>query len=105
MTRVGGPTVTRVGYSPAAIAVSGSTAYVVNTIDSTVTPLNTRTGKAAKPFNVGAYTYPTAIALSGTTAIVVEPYGYSVDLIDTRTNHAYPPIPVGAFPDAVTVTG
>jgi YVTN family beta-propeller protein len=105
VTRLGGPTVTRVGYSPAAIAVSGSTAYVVNTIDSTVTPLNTRTGKAAKPFSVGAFTYPTAIALSGATAIVVEPYGYSVDLIDTRTNHAYPPIPVGAFPDAVTVTG
>jgi YVTN family beta-propeller protein len=105
VTRLGGPTVTRVGYSPAAIAVSGSTGYVVNTIDSTVTPLNTRTGKAAKAFSVGAYTYPTAITLSGATAIVVEPYGYSVDLIDTRTNHAYPPIPVGAFPDAVAVTG
>ena len=105
VTRLGSPTATRVGHSPAAIAVSGSTAYVVNTIDSTVTPLNTRTGKAAKPFSVGAYTYPTAIALSGATAIVVEPYGYSVDLIDTRTNHAYAPIAVGAFPDAVTVTG
>jgi YVTN family beta-propeller protein len=105
VTRAGDQTVTRVGYSPAAIAVSGATAYVVNTIDSTVTPLNIRTGKAAKPLDVGAFTYPTEITLSGTTAIVVAPYGSSVTLIDTRTNHAYPPIPVGAFPDAVTVTG
>jgi hypothetical protein len=52
---------------------SGRHHHVVYTIDSTVTPLNTRTGKAAKPFTVGAYTYPTAIALSGATAIVVEP--------------------------------
>jgi len=105
VTRPGSQTATRVGYSPTAIAVSGTTAYVANSIDSTVTPLNTSTGKAAKAISVGAYTYPTAITMSGTTAIVVEPYGYSVDLIDTQTNHAYPPIPVGAFPDAVTVTG
>jgi YVTN family beta-propeller protein len=105
VTRLGSGAVTRVGYSPTAIAVSGTTAYVVNSIDSTVTPLNTTTGKAAKALSVGAETYPTAITMSGTTAIVVEPYGYSVDLIDTRTNHAYPPITVGAFPDAVAVTG
>jgi hypothetical protein len=105
VTQLGSQATTRVGYSPTAIAVSGTTAYVANSIDSTVTPLNTRTGKAAAPISVGTYTYPTAIALSGTTAIVIEPYGDSVTLIDTQTNHAYPPIPVGAFPGAVTITG
>jgi hypothetical protein len=74
-------------------------------LGAVTTPLNTRTGKAAKPLSVGTFTYPTVITLSGATAIVIEPYGYSVSLIDTRTNHAYPPITVGAFPDAVTVTG
>jgi YVTN family beta-propeller protein len=105
VTRLGQPGPTPVGYSPAAIAVSGGTAYVVNTIDSTVTPVDTATGKAASPLDVGAYTYPTAIVVSGTTAVVVEPYGYSVTLIDTRNNHVYPPIPVGAYPTAAAVTG
>ena len=70
----------RAGYAPDALAATTSgtyavdgTAYVVNTIDSTVTPLNTRTGKAAKPLSVGTFTYPTVITLSGATAIVIEP--------------------------------
>ena len=105
LTRLSTGQRTRVGYSPAAIAVSGGTAYVVNTIDSTVTPVDVRTGKAAKPLSVGAYTYPTAITVSGQTAIVVQPYNYTVSLIDTKTGKVYPPIPVGAFPAAVTVTG
>jgi YVTN family beta-propeller protein len=95
----------RVGYSPASIAVRGASAYVVNTIDSTVTVLNTTTGNVAKTIAAGSYTYPTAITLSGATAIVVEPYGYSVSLIDTRTNRAYPPVGVGAYPVAVAITG
>jgi YVTN family beta-propeller protein len=105
LTSQGTPAVTRVGYSPAAIAVSGGTGYVVNTIDSTVTPVNLPTGTAARPLAVGSYTYPTAITLSGRTAIVIEPYGSSISLIDTRTNHVYAPITVGAFPMAAAVTG
>jgi DNA-binding beta-propeller fold protein YncE len=104
VTRLGGKPV-RVGYSPAAIAVRGTSAYVVNTIDSTVTVLNTSTGRPATTIATGSYTYPTAIVLAGATAIVVEPYGYSVSLIDTRTNRAYPPIGVGAYPVAAAVTG
>jgi YVTN family beta-propeller protein len=95
----------RGGYSPEAIAVSGATAYVVNTIDSTVTPVDTSTGKAGAPLGVGAYTYPTAITLAGRTAVVVEPYGYTVTLIDTKTGHVYPPIAVGSYPVAAAVTG
>jgi YVTN family beta-propeller protein len=105
LTRLGSEQETDVGNSPTAIAVSGTTAYVANAIDSTVTPVNLTTGKAAAALPVGTYTYPTAIILSGDTAIVIEPYGDSISLIDTRTNHVYAPIPVGAFPGAVTVTG
>ena len=61
----------------------------MNTIDSTVTPVDTRTGTAGAPLNVGAYTYPTAITMAGQTAVVVEPYGYTVTLIDTKTGRVY----------------
>lgn len=111
VTRLGTGQQTRVGFSPAAIAVSGATAYVVNTIDSTVTPLAVRTGKpaqpltAGKPLSVGAYTYPTAITIAGQTAIVVQPYNYTISLINTKTSKVSAPITVGAFPAAVTVTG
>ena len=104
LTKLGADTATRVGYSPDAIAVSGTTAYVANTIDSTVTPVNIRTGKAARPLNVGAYTYPTAITITGQTAVVVEPYGYTVVVINLKTRHVYAPITVGGYPSAVAIT-
>jgi YVTN family beta-propeller protein len=94
-----------VGYSPDAIAVSGATAYVVNTIDGTVTPVNTRTGRAARPLSVGLYSYPTAITLHDQTAIVLDSYAGQVSLIDTRTGRVYAPVNVGLFPAAVAVTG
>jgi len=99
-----GGTATRVGYSPDAIAVSGTNAYVANTIDGTVTPVNIRTGQAARPLNVGAYTYPTAITVTGHTAVVLEPYGYAVVVINLTTGHVYAPITVGGYPTAVAIT-
>jgi Phosphoesterase family len=104
LTRLGRGQATRVGNSPAAIAVSGATAYVVNTIDGTVTPVDTSTGRAAGPLNVGAYTYPTVITITGQTAVIVEPYGYTVELINLKTRHVFPSITVGAFPTAVAIT-
>jgi YVTN family beta-propeller protein len=104
LTRLGRDQATRVGDSPAAIAVSGTTAYVVNTIDGTVTPVDVRTGKAAGPLNVGAYNYPTVITITGQTAVVIEPYGYTVELINLKTRRVFPPITVGAFPTAVAIT-
>ena len=74
-------------------------------IDSTVTPVDTRTGTAAAPLNVGAYTYPTAITMAGQTAVVVEPYGYTVTLIDTKTGRVYSPVTVGSYPVAAAITG
>lgn len=78
---------------------------MVNTIDSTVTPVSTGTGKAGQPLSVGAYTYPTAITLAGQTAVVVQPYNYTVTLINTKTGHVYPSITVGGYPVAAAVTG
>ncbi len=104
LTRLGANRAIPVGYSPAAIAVSGATGYVVNTIDSTVTPVSLRTGKAARPLNVGPYTYPTVITITGQTAVVLEPYGYTVVLINLKTRHVFAPITVGAYPTAVAIT-
>jgi hyaluronoglucosaminidase len=84
ITRLGTGVATQVGYSPDAIAVDGTTGYVVNTIDGTVTPVDVRTGKAARPLNVGAYSYPTVITITGQTAVVIEPYGYTVVEITSR---------------------
>jgi YVTN family beta-propeller protein len=104
LTKLGADTATRVGYSPDALAVSGANAYVVNTIDGTVTPVGTRTGKPARPLNVGAYTYPTAITITGQTAVVLKPYGYAVVVINLTTRHVYAPITVGGYPTAVAIT-
>jgi YVTN family beta-propeller protein len=95
------------GYSPEAIAISGDTAFVVNTISSTVTPVSIRTGRAGAPIPAGVYTYPTAITLapSGHTAIVVGSYAGKVTLIDTRTRKATAHIAVGAYPVAAAVAG
>ena len=53
----------RVGYSPLAIAMGGPTAYVVNTISGTVTPVSSN-GRTSRPISVGTYSYPTAIAIA-----------------------------------------
>jgi DNA-binding beta-propeller fold protein YncE len=78
---------------------------VVNTIDSTVTPVNTSTGRAARPLSVGVYSYPTSITLAGQTAVVLDCYGGQVSLFSTSTGHVYPAVNVGDFPVAAAVTG
>jgi len=105
LTRLGDPTAIPVGYSPDAIAIRGGTAYVVNTIDGTVTPVNTGTGRAGRPLSVGVYSYPTSITLAGQTAVVLDCYGGQVSLFSTSTGHVYPAVNVGDFPVAAAVTG
>jgi YVTN family beta-propeller protein len=96
-----------VGYSPAAIAITGGTAFVVNTISGTVTPVSTRTGLAGPPIPAGVYNYPTAITVApgGGTAVVVGSYAGKVTLIDTRTRHTVAQVSVGAYPVAAAVAG
>jgi YVTN family beta-propeller protein len=93
------------GYSPDAVAVSGSQAYVVNNISGTLTPLATSTGRRGSPVSVGLYSYPTGIVITGSTAVVLDTYGGQVSLVSTRSRHAAAPITVGNFPVAVAITG
>jgi DNA-binding beta-propeller fold protein YncE len=93
------------GYSPDAVAVSGSQAFVVNNISGTVTPLAAATGQRGPAVSVGLYSYPTAMTVTGYTAVVLDTYGGQVSLFSTRTRHAYPPVTVGDYPVAPALTG
>jgi len=101
-----GPPV-RVGYSPTAVAVapSGRTAFVVNTISGTLTPVDIGTGRAGRPISVGLYSYPTAIELApaGALAVVIDTYGDQVTLVSTSTDHAVRSINVGSYPVAAVI--
>ena len=96
-----------VGYSPVAITTGGPTAYVVNSISGTLTPLAAagNTARAGAPISVGLYSYPTAAAISGSTAVVLDTYAGQVSLVNTETRHVYAPITVGDFPVAVATSG
>lgn len=80
---------------------------MVNTISGTVTPVSTTTGRAARSFPVGIYSYPTAITLapSGQFGVVVGTYDGRVALISTRTRHTVARITVGSFPVAAAIAG
>ena len=93
----------RTGYSPEAVAMLGSTAYVVSTISGTVLPVGS--GRRDKPISVGLYSYPTALTLAGATAVVLDTYSGQVSLVDTGARKAFAPIRVGNFPVAVAISG
>lgn len=95
----------RVGYSPAAIAIARGTAYVVNTISGTLTPISTTTRRAGRPISVGTYSYPTAITMAGAVAVVVDTYSGQVTLVSTRTRKRLATIGVGSYPVAAAVAG
>ena len=99
---------TRVGISPEAVALSrsGATAYVVNTISGTITPVDVASGHTGKAISVGTYAYPTQIipASDGRTAVVLGTYAGTVRLFDTRSRAASSPIKVGALPVAAALT-
>lgn len=95
-----------VGYSPVAVtmAAPGASAYMVNSISGTVTPLATASGRAGSPISVGLYSYPTVLAVTGSTAVVLDTYAGQVSLINTRTRHVFAPVTVGNFPVAVAIS-
>lgn len=90
----------RTGYSPDAVAVSGNTPYVVNTISGTLLPVG-----HGKPISVGLYSYPTGLSMAGATAVVLDTYSGQVSLVDTTARKAFSPIRVGNFPVAVAISG
>ncbi len=95
-----------VGYSPAAVAIAGQSAFVVNTISGTVTPLSVATGKTGRAILIGTYSYPTAIQLApaGPTAVVISPYAGQITLLDTATRKVVATVNVGSYPVAAAIT-
>ena len=94
------------GNSPDAIAITpdGSTAYVTNNGDGTVTPINTSTDTAGTPITVGTWPDAVAITPDGSTAYVANNGDDTVTPIDTATDTAGTPIAVGSEPIAVAIT-
>lgn len=80
------------------------TAYVVNRLGNTVTPIDLSTNTAGAAIPVGAE--PTAIAITpdASKAYVANGLGNSVTPIDLATNTAGPAIPVGFYPSSVAIT-
>jgi YVTN family beta-propeller protein len=87
------------------VTKSGRTAFVVNTISGTLTPITLASAEAGKPVSVGLYSYPTAITLApaGTTAVVVDTYGDQVTLVNTSSRRALKSIDVGGYPVAAAI--
>jgi YVTN family beta-propeller protein len=90
--------------APAAAGGSTPTAYVVNTGDGTVTPINTATHTTGSPIVVGSAPAAIAITPDGTIAYVANQRAGSVTPFATATNFAYSSIGVGSGPDAVAIS-
>jgi YVTN family beta-propeller protein len=88
-----------------AVPATGHTAFVVNAISGTVTPVTIATGKPGKAILIGAYSYPTSMTLapSGPVAIVVSGYAGQVTLISTQTMRVIKTITVGDYPVAAAI--
>ena len=69
-----------------AITPDGSTVYVVNTGDNTVTPVDTATDTAGTPISVGSNPDAIAITPDGSTAYVANELDDTVTPIDIATN-------------------
>jgi hypothetical protein len=95
------------GAGSAATGRAGGTAYVVNTISGTLTPVSTATGVAGRLVRTGIYTYPTVIELtpSSATAVVIGTYAGRATLVSTRTGKVTARITVGLYPVAVAIAG
>jgi YVTN family beta-propeller protein len=87
------------------VSPSGATAYVVNTISGTVTPVSTGTGAPGGAIPVGLYEYPLAMAFApdGNTALVLDTYAGQVTPVDPATGHPAAPITVGNYPVAAVI--
>jgi DNA-binding beta-propeller fold protein YncE len=90
------------------VAVSpwGATAYVVNTISGTVTPVAAGTGVPGAAIPVGEYGYPLAMAFApeGSAALVLDTYAGQVTPVDVVTGRPAAPITVGNYPVAAVIT-
>ncbi len=90
-----------------ALAGRTPTAYVVNGISNTVTPVNTATNTPGRPIKVARFPQSIAITPDGKTAYVANSgydRGNTVTPISTATNTAGKLIQVGKGRDAIAIT-
>ncbi|HEY5173870.1 MAG TPA: PKD domain-containing protein, partial [Acidimicrobiia bacterium] len=103
MSRNGGPQAT----DTATVSIPGPaawTAYVVNNLDNTVTPINLATLVAGPAIPVGAGPDAVAITPDARTVYVANGDANSVTPINTATKAAGPAIPVGSDPVSIAIT-
>ena len=95
-----------VGNGPVGVAVSpdGTTAYVTNTADSTVSMIDTATNTVTTTITVGSAPNSVAVSPDGATAYVTSANDDTVSVIDTATNTVTATIAVGFNPRAVAVS-
>ena len=88
------------------VSPSGATAYVVNTISGTVTPVAAGTGAPDGPIPLGRYDYPLAMAFApdGGSALVLDSYAGQVTPVDPATGRPAAPITAGNYPVAAVIT-
>ncbi len=80
------------------------TAYVVNSLDDTVTPIDLGTNTAGAAIPVGDEPIAIAITPDASKAYVANGSGNSVTPIDLATNSAGPAIPVGFYPMSIAMS-
>jgi len=92
-----------VGTSPVGVAVNstGSTVYVTNSFDNTVSVINVATNTVVGTVPVG--NNPGAVVVSGNIAYVANQGSNSVSMINTSSNNVVGNLSVGAAPDALAV--
>jgi YVTN family beta-propeller protein len=95
-----------VGTDPDAIAITpdGSTAYVANAGDNTVTPITTSDKTARQAITVGSDPDAIAITPDGKTAYVANAGTGTVTPITVGDDTAVAAIPVGNNPDAIAIS-
>jgi YVTN family beta-propeller protein len=86
-----------------AITPDGKSAYVVNYVPGTVTPIDLRTHEPGEEIPVGDEPWAIAITPDGRTAYVANRTSGTVTAIDTETNAAGPDIPVGELPGPIAI--
>jgi YVTN family beta-propeller protein len=94
------------GSSPymAAVAFDGTRGYVTNSVQSTLTVIDTPTNTVDKSIPVGNHPAGVAIAPGGGFVYVTNYVDGTVSVVDTATLTVTATVPVGSNPDGVVVT-
>ncbi|MFR9791020.1 Ig-like domain repeat protein [Streptomyces sp. MB22_4] len=105
LTALPDPTVT-VGNFPTGVAITpdGTTAYVTNEGDNTVSVINTTTQAVTNTIPVGSVPFWATIAPDNSTVYVTNSGDNTVSVIDTATQTVTNTIPVGSVPLGIAIS-